>query len=58
MAYYYICISGEASNLCVIILPCGKYRYKCLNMGVRNSLVISQEKMNEMFHGFEIPNMH
>ena len=53
MGYYHIFLSKKASNLCTIILPCGEYRYKHLPMGVNNSLEIFQEKMNEMFRGFE-----
>ena len=37
MGYYRICISEDASNLCAIIIPWVKYKYKCLPMGVCNS---------------------
>ena len=37
MRYYHIQITEDTSNLCTIILPWGKYRYKCLTMGVSNS---------------------
>ena len=53
MGYYHIRFNEQASNLCTIILTWGKYRYKCLTIGVRNSPDIFQEKMNEMFRGFE-----
>ena len=53
MGYYNILISKNASNLCTIILPWGKYRYKCLPMGVANSPYIIQQKMIYLFHGFE-----
>ena len=53
MGYYHIRLSENASNLCTIILPRGKYRYKCLPMGVTNSPDIFQQKMNDLFHGFE-----
>ena len=53
MGYYHIRISKQASNLCTIILPWGKYRYKRLPMGVSNSPEIFQEKVNKMFRGFE-----
>ena len=52
MGYYHICLIKHASNLCTIILPWGKYRYKRLPMGVGNSPYNIQEKMNEMFCGF------
>ena len=53
MGYYHIRLSGEASNLCNIILPWAKYKYKRLPMGVCNYLDIYQEQMNEMFRGIE-----
>ena len=51
--YYHIRLSEQASNICTIILPWGKYQYKRLPMGLSNSPVIFWEKMNEMFRGFE-----
>ena len=52
MGYYNIRLRKQASNLCTIILPQGKYKYKLLPMGVCNSLDILQEKINKMFRGF------
>ena len=54
MGYYNIRIRKNASNLCKIINPWGKYWYKHLPMGVANSLDIFQHKMNDLFHGFEL----
>ena len=45
MRYYHIQISEETSNLCKIILPWGKYRYKHLTMGVSNLTYISNRKL-------------
>ena len=53
MGYYHIRLRDQDSNLCTIILPWGKYRYKCLTMEVSNSPENFQDKMNKMFHGFE-----
>ena len=53
MGYYHIRLSKQAIDQCDIILPWGKCRYKRLPMGVSNSLGVFQEKMNEMFRGFE-----
>ena len=53
MVYYHIRISKNASILSTIILPWGKYRYKYLPMGVTNSPEIFQQKMNNLFHGYE-----
>ena len=53
MGYYHIRIIKNASNLCTIIFPWGKYPYKPLPMGVENSQEIFQQKMTDLFHGFE-----
>ena len=53
MGYYHTRLSKNSSNLCKIIIPWGKYRYKRLPMGVANSRDIFQHKMNDLFHGFE-----
>ena len=53
MGYYHIRLREQASNLCTIILPWVNYQYKRLPKGISNSLDIFQEKLNEMFHGFE-----
>ena len=53
MGYYRIRLIQHASNLYTIILHWGKYRYKCLPMGDSNSPDIFQEKMKEIFRGFE-----
>ena len=49
MGYYHIGLSENSSNLCTIILPWRKYRYKRLTMGVSNSPDIFQQKMNDLF---------
>ena len=54
MEYYHIGLRKNESNLCKIILPWGKYQYKHLPMGVANSSAIFQQKMNDLFHGFDI----
>ena len=53
IGYYHIRISDQASNLCTIIIPWGKYKYKRLPMGICNSPDIFQGKMNKIFCGFE-----
>ena len=53
MGYYQIRLSEESSKIFSIILPWGKYRYKHLPMGVSNSPEIFQDKINQMFYGFE-----
>ena len=44
IGYYHISVSEEASNLCMIILSCGKYQYKHLPIGVRNIPEICRRK--------------
>ena len=53
VGYYHIQLRKNASNLCKIIFPWGKYWHKRLPMGVGNSPYIFQQKMNDLFHGFE-----
>ena len=53
MGYYHIRLSKNASNLCMIILPWVKYCYNRLPIGVANSPEIFDQKMNDLFHGFE-----
>ena len=52
MGYYHIQLTEDASNLCPIIIPWGKYSYKCLTMGVSNSPYISQQKIHYLFQGY------
>ena len=53
MGYYCIRLRKNANNLCTTILPWGKYCYKCLQMEISNSPDIFQQKMNDLFHGFD-----
>ena len=53
IGYYHIRLSNKVITVCTIILPWGKYKYKRLTMGICNSPDIFQEKMKEMFRGFE-----
>ena len=52
MVYYQIQFIEEESNICMIIIPWGKYYYKCLPMVVYNSPQFFQQKMNDFFKGF------
>ena len=53
MGYYNIRLINQTINVFTIILPCGKYKYKHLPIGVRNSPDIFQEKMNGIFCRFD-----
>ena len=54
MLYYHTRLRSNASNLCMIILPWGKYQYTHLSMGVAISPDIFLQKMNDLFHGLEL----
>jgi hypothetical protein len=48
MGYYTIRLNPDASKICAIIFPWGKYSYKGLPMGIAGSPDIFQEKMSEL----------
>src|SRR5210317_2092281 len=53
MGYYHITLTPESKQLCTITLPWGKFEYQRLPMGLCNSPDIFQEKMSELFEGFD-----
>ena len=53
MGYYHIELSPKSKELCTIVIPWVKYKYQKLPMGLCNSPEIFQEKMDELFAGFE-----
>ena len=53
MEYYHIKLTPNASRLCTVVLPWGKYEYLRLPMGLCNSPDIFQEKMSELMVGLE-----
>ena len=57
MGYYHIRLGDQASKLCTIILTHVNYRYKRLPMGVSDSLDSFQEKMSEIFRGFDLSDL-
>ena len=56
--YYHIQLLDNASNLCTIIIPWGKYCYKRLPTGFEISPDIFQQKMNDLFYGFDFICAH
>jgi hypothetical protein len=48
MGYYTIRLDPDASKICTIIFPWGKYSYLQLPMGVACSLHIFRAKMSEL----------
>ena len=53
MGYYHLLLTPNASRLCTVVLPWGKYEYLRLPMGLCNSPDIFQEKMGELMAGLE-----
>src|SRR5687767_4645404 len=51
MGYYHLLLNPNASKLCTVVLPWGKYEYLRLPMGLCNSPDIFQEKMSELMAG-------
>jgi hypothetical protein len=53
MGYYTIRLDPDASRICTVILPWGKYSYKRLPMGIAGSPNIFQSKMLELMEDVE-----
>ena len=53
MGYYTIRLDPDASKICTVIFPWGKYFYKRLPMGIAGSPDIFQEKMLELMESLE-----
>ena len=48
MGYYHIKLHPELKELCIIVLPWGKFEYQILPMGLCNSPDIFQERMSNL----------
>ncbi len=53
IGYYTIRLDPDASKICTIIFPWGKYSYKRLPMGIAGSPDIFQGKMSELMESLE-----
>jgi hypothetical protein len=53
MGYYTIRLDPDASKICTIIFPWGKYSYKRPPMGIAGSPDIFQGKMSELMESLE-----
>jgi hypothetical protein len=53
MGYYTIRLDPDASKICTIIFPWGKYSYKRLPMGIADSPDIFEGKMLELIESLE-----
>jgi hypothetical protein len=46
MGYYHIKLDADAQNLCTLVFPWGKYKYKRLPMGIKISWIMIFFKMS------------
>jgi hypothetical protein len=53
MGYYTIRLDPDASKICTVIFPWGKYSYKRIPKGIAGSPDIFQEKMSEIMESLE-----
>ncbi len=53
MGFYTIRLDPDASKICTVIFPWGKYSYKRLPMGIAGSPDIFQEKMSEQMESLK-----
>ena len=53
MGYYIIRLDPDASRICTIIFPWGKYSYQRLPMGITGSPDIFQSKMSDLMMALE-----
>ena len=58
MGYYHIPLDEASQKLCTTVLPWGKFRYKVLPMGIKNSPDIFQEIINNMFCDLEFTSAY
>jgi hypothetical protein len=54
MGYYTIRLDSDASKICTVIFPWGKYSYKRLPIGIAGSPDIFQEKMSELMENLDL----
>ena len=57
MGYYNIKLSNDASKLCTIVTPFGKYKYLRLPMGISITPDIFQDRMCQFFED-KVDNLH
>ena len=58
MGYYTIRLDGDAQKICTLILPCNKYSYLRLPMGLSGSPDIYQEKMSGLMESLDFVRVY
>jgi len=53
MGYYHLTLDMKTREICSLIFPWGRYRYKRLPMGAATAPDVFQEKMNNLFNDLE-----
>jgi hypothetical protein len=53
MGYFAFRLTPNAQKLCTIVFPLSKHSYLKLSMGISNSTVISQSKINQLMDGLD-----
>ena len=58
MGYYHLTLDLKTREICSLIFPWGRYRYKRLPMGAATAPDVFQEKMNNLFNELEFVKVY
>ena len=58
MGYYHLTLDLATKEICSLIFPWGRYRYKRLPMGASTAPDVFQEKMNNLFNELEFVKVY